>query len=109
MANDAVIIGGLLIFFITLSIALPYIENELEATPLTTENYNTVQTQISEASRGDDSILNTGLSLGNAFKILLGALLWIPDLSAWYNILLIPLRLVFYFIIFRNIWIGGGA
>ena len=96
MANDMTIIFGIILLFVAIGVISPYINAEFGSDMI--ENGDVLD--------ADDSVNGTDVMLSVA-----GMFFWtFGTIPAWLDgLLFVPLRILLYLIIARNIWIGGGA
>jgi hypothetical protein len=97
--NDAVIIFGIATLFVAMGVLLPLINADFGVDATTTDP-TSLQDELEEGSLGVGIIT----SIGKMFSWTFGDIWWPIDL-----LLLVPLRIVLYFVVARNIWVGGGA
>lgn len=102
--NDITIIGGIIVMFIALGVALPYIQRDFG----TLETPNDAEALVSGASveEIDSTVgaIDVLASVSSMFFWTFGALpIWLDAA------IFIPLRLILILVIARNIWVGGGA
>lgn len=103
MVNDMTIIYGFITFFVLIGIITPYINEEFDT------SY-----PINDASQLENLDTKEATSSISAFKVIgsvISMFFWtFGNLPTWLDLaLFLPLRVVFYLIIARNIWIGGGS
>lgn len=97
MGNDVTILWVLSFFFVILGLVLPYFNAEFQS-----DYDGGLGTDISESSGSGITIGQTLLSMSSMF-------VWSTELPVILNVLFIPFRFAFFFLVARNIWIGGGA
>ena len=102
MVNDMTIIYGFVTFFVLIGIVTPYINAEFNS------SY-----PVNDAETLIDIDTDKAVSSVSAFKVIgsvITMFFWsFGNLPVWLDLVLfLPLRVVFYLIIARNIWIGGG-
>lgn len=104
MVNDMTIIYGLLVFFVTLGLIVPFINDE----------FHVGMPEFSAESLSKDMDELDVKSSVSAFEVIgsIGSMFfWGFDiLPAFINgIIFIPLRIIFWVTLGRNVWIGGGG
>lgn len=99
--NDISIISGILIFFVLLGTVLPFIASAFNSQQNENNiNSNNVKKHLSESS----------ISIWRVLFSIVTVFFWSFEVNIWINIIILePMRILAYFIIARNIWIGGGA
>jgi len=113
--NDISILMGITLFFVSMGLFLPII-HESFGSDVSTPNLDALTQGIAAGSvMAVDPIggfeLATGSSnlwtiLNNIFKMFF----WTYGLLPWWlDAIFIPLRVVFAFLVARNVWIGGGG
>lgn len=104
--NDAVIIFGICTFFVALGTLLPLVNEGFGGSDVTSTDAEQFKDTVGEAGAdaGSLSIWDVLVAIGKMFTWSFGAIWWPFEV-----LLLVPLRVVLYFVIARNIWIGGGA
>ena len=106
MANDMIIILVISVIFIGLGSVLPFIQEDLDISPVvTTDTEEFVQDIGEEADSAVSLTIFTVLfSVLKMFFFTFGDLPFLIDVFIF-----IPLRLILVLTIARNIWIGGGS
>ena len=104
--NDAVIIFGICTFFVALGTLLPLVNEGFGGSDVTSTDAEEFKDDIGEvaADSGSLSFWDVLVAIAGMFSWTFGAIWWPIEV-----LLLVPLRVVLYFVIARNIWIGGGA
>lgn len=98
MANDVHYIFVFSGFFLFLGLLAPFLNSEFE------QDYTLNEFQ--EPNEGDIGVSSAWQIIGNIFLLPF----WTFGFPAWVNLwLLLPIRLPFWFVLARNIWIGGGG
>jgi purine-cytosine permease-like protein len=96
--NDVTIATGIILFFLILGFIMPYVNAEFSQ-PGQTVNSEQAYESIKSPSLGTATL--------SALASLLAWTIYVPD---WLNLtLFLAMRIAMYFIIARNIWIGGGG
>lgn len=97
MANDVTILQGFVLFFVLLGILLPFFN----------QTFNTdYEAGFSDGT--EDSQANT-VSAWRIITSVLTGFIWSSEFPVMLNIIFIPFRIALFFLIARNIWIGGGG
>lgn len=109
--NDAHILYVLGAFFLISGVIIGLVESEINGTSVQGGKLDVIQGQFDEFSTKEDSGLTGYFS---AFDIIWGIL----KMATWTFgtlpllfdvIVMIPIRLLFWFTLIRNVWIGGGS
>jgi len=105
MANDMTIIFGIMAFFIGLGAIIPYINAEYGSSYSEYDADSLTGAMVSEQD-SVGSVISGWKVLGS----ILSMFFWsFAGISIILNIVLIPVRIIFWVTIIRNIWIGGGS
>lgn len=105
MANDATIIFVIAVFLIAMGVLVPIVNNYYgEQADLTNVGQPVEGADEIFAEGNSLSIVDVVFSIATMFVWSFGALWWPIELFV-----IEPIRLLGYFILARNIWIGGGA
>ena len=101
MANDVTILWLFLTLFVALGFVMPFINS----------TYNTSYAEVNGESliEGVDVSKVDDVSSFQIIASIISSFFWGTEFPAILNILFIPIRLAFAFLIARNIWVGGGA
>lgn len=100
MVNDAVIIGGLSFLFVMIGFAVPFINAEFSSDYALTGDTN--------PSVDEEEF--SPVSGWSVFLSILGMATWsFGIIPVWLDVIFIPIRVLFWFVVARNIWVGGGA
>lgn len=100
MANDVHYIIVFVTFFLLLGLVCPLLNAEFNS-DLTEEDVSGQEPQDSGVG-----VTTAGEVILNLFTIPF----WTFGLPAWVNLwFLLPFRLAFFFVIARNVWVGGGG
>ena len=103
VSNDAIIIFGFLLFFVISGSLLAFVNSEL------TDEYETTDNTIIEDAAKKEMSISSTLTLPNLlFEIAKMSFYTFGSLPAVLDIIFIPLRLVFWFIVGRNVLGSGG-
>lgn len=104
MVNDISIAAGIFFLFVLLGVLMPFVNadfNSISTSPNTEGLTETV---------GNEMVDVNVVSLLDVVKSIAGMFFWtFGQLPFWLDAIFVVLRLIFAFIIARNIWIGGGA
>ena len=111
MANDVHYMIIFVIFFLTLGIISPLIDEEFSSG--LSRDHKEVVLDGTDPS-GDAIEIDTILGIPVGVLKIIGNIFVIPfytfGLPLWINLwILLPFRIVFIFLIARNIWVGGGG
>jgi len=118
MVNDISILSGIIIFFIAVGVALPFVNGAFgneQTTSLNVDSFvgNVTYKATDINDEGDGGWFSYPVGVLNAFKVLasiIAMFFWSFQVPYFVELLIfMPLRLVLVFIIARNIWIGGGG
>lgn len=103
MVNDMTILGGFIILFVAIGIAIPVIESEYSS--------STTEYDLTTVSGDQDSSDLTGLSAWKVIKSIALMFVWsFSGIPLWIELLIFePIRIIAYAILARNIWPGGGS
>lgn len=96
--NDATILAGIAFFLFAVGFAVPYINAEFSTANSSSYDPNAVAAAVAAANPGTATISG-----------FLSLLIWTFNVPAWLGIIFLVIRMTGYFILARNIWIGGGA
>lgn len=104
--NDAVIIFGICAFFLALGVLIPLVSDDFGGEAITATDTDEFRDDIEEAGENAGTITAWEIikAVAGMFSWTFGTIWWPID-----ALILLPLRVVLYFVIARNIWIGGGA
>lgn len=105
MANDMTIVFGILAFFIGLGVIIPYVNAEY-GSAYTEYDVNGLTTGITEESGSVGNVLTGWKVLWSVATMFFWSL---AGISLWLNLALLPVRIIFWLTIARNIWVGGGG
>lgn len=105
MANDMTIIFGILAFFIILGSIIPYVNAEYGSS-YTTPNVAGFEEQVVSESDSIGSVVSGWKVLASVLTMFFWSF---AGISIFLNIVLLPVRIIFWMTIIRNIWIGGGS
>ena len=105
MANDMTIIFGIMAFFIGLGIIIPYVNAEY-GTGYTEFNIDGFEDNVVAEQGSVGSVLSGWSVLGSVLSMFFWSL---AGISVWVNLILMPVRIIFWLTIIRNIWVGGGS
>lgn len=104
MVNDITIAAGILLFFISAGILLPYIYDDLSFTSTTLEAQEITDKALQDIEQTQD------ISAMEVMTSILGMIFWLPSyIPFWLAIIFYIFRVIMVFIIARNIWFGGGG
>ena len=100
MVNDVTILGGIILVFVLIGVTTPLINDEFGSS----NPEHNVDGLIEDGV--EPTVLNASTFVGSVF----GMFFWtFGALPFWLDGILVCIRLVFWFIVARNIWVGGGA
>ena len=104
MANDMTILGGIIFILIFSSVIATYINSEFNA-GLPENNIDNLESDISTKAHENE------LNAWTVFGDIIAMFFWsFGNLPIWLDLVIyLPLRIIMYFIIIRNVWVGGGA
>lgn len=103
--NDVVIVGGLVVFFLFIGTLTPFI-NSAFSTSYNEINSNTIVNSVNENYDDFNAVTAPSLFL----SIISMPVYNMGNIPFFLELLIFfPIRLVFWLLIARNIWIGGGA
>ena len=107
--NDAGIIFGIAIVLVALGTILPLLNAEF-GTSYSNYSLGSSTASASALQDADSGVLSASPGVFASIKGAVIMFFWSFDVPWYINVLLLePLRLILYFVIARNIWIGGGA
>ena len=103
--NDISILAAIFSVFVLLGVMLPFIEAEFENQSSSVDVAG-LEADVGQEIKGDINAIS-------AFKILLSIVtmfFWtFGTLPFWLDSLFVVVRIIFIFIIARNVWVGGGG
>jgi len=100
MVNDVTIFGGIIAFFIFLGAVIPFINAEY-GTAYVEEDIDGLEDSINSES------LNI-ISVGDVLLSILGIFTWHTGLGWLINIIFLPVKISFYFLLGRQFLLGGA-
>jgi hypothetical protein len=103
--NDVSISAGIIIFLLAVGAVLPYVRADL-----TGNSGSTINTGAPASAMAAAATAST-ISIWGVMFSMAKMLVWsFGDINAWFDLIIFePMRMIMYFIIARNIWIGGGG
>lgn len=100
--SDVFYLWVFLSFFLTLGILAPLINDEFNTT--------IIDHDAGSIMDEDETTGASTLTIGSILLNILTIPFWTFGLPAWFNLsFLLIIRIVFIFVVVRNIWIGGGS
>lgn len=104
MVNDMTIIYGFLIFFTLVGFIAPFMNAEFSDLSIAEYNVEDVGSDIGESDFN-------AVSGWSVFLSVIGMSIWsFGSLPLGLELIIfLPIRLIFWLIVARNIWIGGGG
>lgn len=111
MGNDMTILYGIIILFIAIGALLPLVQADLNTTASTAYSPNTIYTTSKEGLETESGFWGTAPGLWQTLKSIVAMFFWTFGGLPFYVdlFIFIPLRLLAFGIIARNIWVGGGG
>ena len=103
MANDVLIAGVIVLILASLGVFMPMLNDDFGS------SYSSFGVERSIGNITSSELPNSILSVPSGLNALRSVLFWTPDIPDWLNVFLWVFRAMLYFIIFRNLWIGGGG
>lgn len=104
MANDMTILGGIIFFFFAVSLLATFI-NASFGSSLPENNIEAIKDNVETSARSDQ------LSIWTVIFDIIKMFFWtFGNIPAWLDLtLFVPIRIIFFFTLVRNAWIGGGS
>lgn len=104
--NDVSISAGIIIFLLAVGAILPFIRADFTGNAGSTINTGAVSSAMASQTASQSSI-----GIFSVIFSMAKMLVWsFGDINAWLELIIfVPMRMIMYFIIARNVWIGGGA
>jgi len=105
MNNDMIIIGSIALLFIMVGAILPLMVEDSDI--VVKKNITAIEDDLIQNAEN----IGSDVSAWKVFKTVSTMFFWeFSYLGFWLNaVLFLPLRIVFWLTIARNIWIGGGG
>ena len=98
------IIGGIIFLFIATSLIASYVNSEFDSS-LPENNINNFEGEIE--TRADESSTNAWRAFGSIFAMFFWSFGALP---VWLDLIFfLPIRIIFWLTLIRNVWIGGGS